>query len=236
MIDLNKCPKTHKCKKYIERTCPILNSGVEQFCIKLFKINSLQDNALLTDRQKQHIKLVLDEDGSDREAYTRLKEIETNIESFISNGNNLYIYSATTGNGKSSFATRMLNAHIDNIWYKAELVCKCLFISCPKLLISLKENISKVNEYAEYIKENVQNADLVVWDDVATKGFTTFEMENMLNMIENRNLANKSNIYTSNLIGEELREAIGDRLYSRILNNSEIITLVGADKRGVIVD
>ena len=64
---------------------------------------------------------------------------------------------------------------------------------------------------------------------------TTFEMENLLNFIDNRLIYGKSNIYTSNLMGESLKEAVGNRLYSRIYNNSEVIQFVGKDKRGLKV-
>ena len=87
----------------------------------------------------------------------------------------------------------------------------------------------------EHIKKNIFDADLVVWDDIATKGFTTFETENLFNFINGRLQNGKANIYTSNLLGEDLKNSIGDRLYSRVENMSEIIILKGSDKRGLIL-
>ena len=55
MITFKNCDKIHKCKKYNEGLCPIINPNVEQFCMKWFKINSLQDEALLSDAQKINI-------------------------------------------------------------------------------------------------------------------------------------------------------------------------------------
>ena len=233
MIDLKNCPYKNKCKKYNTLQCPIQDESQPQFCIKLFKIDELQNQALLTDRQKQYIPLMLDSDGSDREAFTRLKQIELNIENYIREGNNLYIFSNKTGNGKSSWSLRLLNAYFEAIWYKSDIVCKGLFINVPKFLISLRDNISQKNEYIQHIKENALSADIVVWDDIATKGFTTFEMENIYNIVNNRIDEGKSNFYTSNLAGENLREAMGDRLYSRVMNASEVIEFTGADKRGL---
>lgn len=226
------CYYTIKCKKYKEGNCPLTSSS-DAVCLKLYKINKLQELALLSEKQREHVPLRLDSDKCDKDAFEKLKEIETRIESFIRNGDNLYIYSANTGNGKSSWALRLLNSYFEKIWYSSDLRCKGLFINIPKFLISLKENISQKSEYIQHIKENVLNADLVIWDDVATKGFTTFEMENVLNLINNRLDDGKSNIYTSNLIGEELRSAVGDRLYSRMIGLSEVITFVGKDKRGL---
>ena len=59
-------------------------------------------------------------------------------------------------------------------------------------------------------------------------------MENLLSIIDYRLNSSKSNIYTSNLFGKELSESLGDRLYSRIINLSEVIEFVGQDKRGLI--
>jgi DNA replication protein DnaC len=68
---------------------------------------------------------------------------------------------------------------------------------------------------------------LVVWDDIAIKTATTYEMENLLSIIDYRLNSGKSNIYTSNLFGSELSQRLGERLYSRIINLSEIIEFSG---------
>ena len=47
---------------------------------------------------------------------------------------------------------------------------------------------------------------------------------------------NKSNIYTSNVTGQELKDKLGERLYSRIVNLSTNIELRGTDKRSVMVN
>ena len=76
-------------------------------------------------------------------------------------------------------------------------------------------------------------ADLVVWDDIATKSATVFEAEHLLSYIDTRINDNKSNIYTSNLDANEIQEKLGPRLYSRIVNYSTEIELNGKDKRGI---
>lgn len=232
-MEFENCDFKEKCKKYKNNECPSQSIEIPQFCVRLFKINSLQDEALLSEKQRKNIPLRLDSDGSDREAFKRLKTIEQNIEEYITQGNNLYIYSKNTGNGKSSWVLKLLNAYFNTIWYKADIVCKGLFINVPKFLISLRDNISQKNDYIQHIKDNALLADVVIWDDIATKGFTTFEMENIYNIVNNRLDENKANFYTSNLCGKELRDSMGDRLYSRVMNASEVIEFVGADKRGL---
>ena len=43
----------------------------------------------------------------------------------------------------------------------------------------------------------------------------------------------KLEVYASNLTPQELRDRLGDRLYSRIVNLSTDIELFGSDKRGI---
>ena len=233
-MDFTSCNYTDNCKKYREGTCPIINPDVDQFCIKWFKIDELQNEALLTEKQKVPIKFKLDKDKTDKKAFDRLKEIEVNIETFVNNGENLYIYSHVVGNGKSWWSIRLLRAYFESIWYKTGIKCRGLFINVPKYFISLKDSFNNYSEYIDHIKKNVLTADLVVWDDIATKGFTEFEMESLLNIINNRVDAGKANIYTSNLAGEELKQALGDRLYSRVANMSEMIIFKSTDKRGIL--
>lgn len=232
-MDLYSCDKISKCKKYYEGKCPIQDKELAPFCMKFFKINELQNYALLTDSQKLHRDLRLDKDGTDRDKFNRLKEIEKNIVSFVEKGKNLYIYSTIPGNGKSSWSLRLLNAYFNCIWYSSELKCKGLFINVPRFLLNLKDNISQKIEEIQYIKDNILNADVVIWDDIGTKGFTPFEMENILSMVNARLDLGKANIYTSNLDSETLKQTVGDRLFSRIYNMSEVIEFKGMDKRGL---
>lgn len=234
MLDFAACTFRDKCKKHRENQCPAQDADLPQFCARLFKIDVLQKEALLTDKQCEYVPLRIDADGSDREAFLELKQIEASIESFVQEGRNLYIYSKNTGNGKSSWALRLLNAYFEKIWYKSDIECRGLFINVPRFLIALRDNISQRSEYIQHIKESAFDADIIIWDDIATKGFTTFEMENIYNIVNSRLEEGKANIYTSNLVGTELEEAMGSRLYSRVMNMSQVIEFVGADKRGLV--
>ena len=50
------------------------------------------------------------------------------------------------------------------------------------------------NNYIEHIKENILDADLVVWDEIGTKAVTQFEHEHLLSLINNRIEYNKAQI------------------------------------------
>ena len=225
MLEQKNCPYRDKCLK--KDACE------SEFCIKLFKLNSLWDNALMTDLQRKHVALRIDSDGTDKSEFLYLKDVEENISNFVTQGLNLYIYSENTGNGKTAWSLRLINAYFNTIWHKSDLTCRGLFIHVPRLLLELKDNITEKSSYIQHIKKNIIDADIVIWDEIGTKGLSSYEFENVLNMVNARIDNNKSNIYTSNLNPSELKECVGDRLYSRIVNLSKNIELRGMDKRGL---
>ena len=230
MITSNSCWLRDTCLKY-KKEPDYCSEDV--FCIKLFKINSLYENALLTEAQKKHVTLFPDADGTDYDKFVQLRNIENNILQFVKEGKSLYLHSANCGNGKTAWSIRLLQAYFNRIWFDSDIGCKGLFINVPKFFLALKDNISKPSEYIEHIKSNITSADIVVWDEVGIKNCTQFEFENFLSMVNSRIDLGKSNIYTSNLTQEELLEKVGERLYSRIINLSVDIELNGIDKRGL---
>lgn len=226
---------------YLRDTCWKFNNNpnaecktANVYCPRFFRMNYLFDESLLSQKQRQYTPLRIDEDGTDLEAFNRLKIIEQNIEDFVSGGNNLYLHSTTCGNGKTAWSLRMLQAYIGKIWHKSDLKCKVLFINVPRYILALKDSISASNDYIDHVKRYIFDADLVVFDEIGTKSLTTWEHEQILNLVNTRVDMNKSNIYTSNLTGNELRDKVGDRLYSRIVHLSVDIELFGSDKRGVV--
>ena len=201
------------------------------FCLRKYKMDSLYSAALMSESQKKHITLKVDEDGTDLEQFKQLASIEQDIVTFINEGKNLFLHSANCGNGKSSWSLRLAEAYFNKIWARTEIKCRVLFISVPRFLLALKDNITTKSTYVDYIKENVLEADLVIWDDIAAKMGSEFELTHLLNIIDNRLALGKSNIYTSNLNRQQLYTALGERLTSRIANMSIDIELHGADKR-----
>lgn len=224
------CYLQSSCKKYCNKNC---GAAEDKYCPRISKIDFLFNEALLPLNQRKRIPLRVDSDGTDTEVFKQLKIVEQNIEQFIQTGSNLFIYSPICGNGKSSWGIRLIQAHVENIWHKSDLSCKALFISVPRYLLAIKNNISNNDEYAQHIQKNVLTADLVVFDDIATKGITQFESENLFSIIDTRINMGKSNIFTSNIIPAQLNDLLGPRLTSRIINLSTVIQFKGRDKRGL---
>lgn len=224
MITSENCWLKDRCNK-VDCNSPM--------CMRLYKLDYLYNQANISMTQRQHIDLRLDSDLRDKDAFVRLKRIEDDIVNFVNGGYNVYIHSRNCGNGKTSWSLRFAQSYLNKIWYKCSLDCKVLFINVPRFLLALKDNISEKSDYVQHIKENVLTCDLVIWDEIGTKSLSTFEHENVLNLINARIDSGKSNIYTSNLTNDELHTSVGDRLYSRIVELSSDIELFGSDKRGL---
>ena len=169
----------------------------------------------------------------DEESFEKLNNFRTDIVNFVNNGKNLYIHSSNCGNGKTAWSIKFIQAYLQKIWTKADVnECKALFINVPRFLLALKDDISVKSEYIEHIKNNVLDADLVVWDEIGVASLSKFEHEHLLNLINTRLDCGKSNIYTSNMNPDELKEKLGERLYSRVVNCSEEVIFYGPDRRG----
>lgn len=200
-------------------------------CIRYFKVQYLLDASLLARDEQRVIPLVADPE--DEEAFNTLRDIQLNIEQVVTEGRNLMLISKRTGNGKTEWCYKLMFSYIDSIWHKCELEPKVLFVNVPTLFNALRDNIDAKSDFVTKFKESVFTADLIIWDEVGVKSLTQFEHDNFITYIDRRIKSNKANIYTSNLGEDSLLEALGDRLYSRIVNSSKIIEFKGRDKRAL---
>jgi DNA replication protein DnaC len=169
----------------------------------------------------------------DVNAFIQLKNISNKIDMFVEQGQNIYIYSNNAGNGKTTWAIRLMYAYFDKIWHKSCLDCKALFVSVPKFLYNCKRSISQEVKGFEELCQLISEVDLVIWDDIGIAKVTDYEHQILFQYIDDRLNARKSNIYTSNKNREQLEELIGDRLASRVYNCSTPIKFIEEDKRGM---
>lgn len=201
-----------------------------QNCIRYKLMYSLYRQSQLPEAMWNYKELTCFDE--DYEEFKRLSEISKDMIDFTRNGKNLYIYSHNSGNGKTSWAVRLMFCYFDKIWHKSCFDCKALFVNVPNFLYNCKRSISQEVKGFEDLCNLISSVDLVVWDDIAESNATSYEHQILLQYIDGRINAGKSNIYTSNKDFEELKVAVGDRLASRIYNCSECIEFLEEDKRG----
>ena len=165
----------------------------------------------------------------DLEPYSKLADIKADIVNFVNDGENLFICSKYTGNGKTSWALKLLLKYFDSIWAGNGFRVRGMFVNVPTLLLQLKNFNHPLSE--EY-KQNLMEADLIVWDEIASTSISTYDYGNLLMFLDYRFSAGKSNIFTSNATTQEdIEKSVGAKLTSRIWNCSEIVEFRGKDRR-----
>ena len=198
-------------------------------CIRFNEVKFLMDTSGIPEAQQVPLKLIPEE--SDYAQFKRLDAIKKDIVNFINEGNNLYITSNNSGNGKTSWTLKLMLRYFNEIWSGNGFRVRGMFIHVPTFLNKLK---NFENPLPEEYKNNVLNCDLVIWDDIASTALSQWDYSQLLTYIDSRLLSKKSNIYTSNITNEyKLGEMVGARLCSRIYSSSEVIELSGKDWRGV---
>ena len=185
-------------------------------------------NSGLPEAKQRPIKLR--PESCDIEAFNELSEFRRYIDFNVVNGNNLYLCSKYTGNGKTSWAIKILQTYL-NIGCEGNYEHLLgMFVSTPQLLLKLKDFD---NPLPYSYKSQLTNVDLVVWDDIAVSGMSNFDYTQLFTYIDSRLLSEKANIFTSNCsTRDELEKVIGNKLASRIWDTSKVITLFGKDRRG----
>lgn len=166
--------------------------------------------------------------GVDYDAFVSLALIKDNISNFVAKGFNLYICSNETGNGKTSWSIKLLLKYFDRIWPGNGFKIRGYFQHVPTLFNTLKD----FSHNHDALKNVLENADLVVWDDIAAGKLSDYDVSQLLIYLDSRIINGKSNIYTGNITDySKLQKILGSRLASRIWNNSTIIELKGKDRR-----
>lgn len=168
----------------------------------------------------------------DYAAFKRLAEIKENIVEFVKQGLNLYITSSSTGNGKTSWAIKLMCKYFDSIWAGNGFRCRGLFIHVPTFLVKSKDFHNQSAEFQQF-RNSILDADLVVWDDIASTDISAYDYSQLLMYIDGRVTDGKSNIYTGNITQRDvLEKSLGGKLTSRILSaDTEKIEFLGGDKR-----
>lgn len=223
-MDITQCWYKNRCNQ--------LNIGnCTKACVRYNCMESMYEKSYIPQNLWNYKDLVCGK--QDYEAFCRLSDICRNINTFVTNGSNLYLYSKTCGNGKTSWSVRMMFSWFDSMWHRSGFDCHGLFISVPKFLYDHKRNINQTVEGFEELCNLIQTVELVIWDDLPSRTLTEYEHQILLQFIDERINAGLSNIYTGNCDRNECANRLGERLTSRIFGCGDIIELKEQDKRQV---
>ena len=199
------------CRRYIEMMYLLDNSGIPE--------NRYVTEPIMPDR-------------IDIQAYKAVDGYRKNVVSNVEDGNNIYIWSKSVGNGKSSLAIKTMVRYFDSIWAGNGLKKRGVFVHVPLLINQIHDTFNSGEDLSQY-KSDLANVDLVIFDDIGANKLKRdgYDLSLLLSIIDTRVLQKKSSIYTSNISPSQLPRELGERLASRILGSCEVVELKGGDRR-----
>lgn len=221
-FDINQCWYVDHCQKVNSSDCC---GG----CIRYMEMHFLMYHSGIPEIRQ--FPMMLTPAKEDIQSFLTLRDIKDGIVEFADKGRSLYIHSKNFGNGKTSWAIKLLQTFFDSVWAGNGFRCRGIFVHVPTLLNKIKDNFNNKDEDFTLLKNSLVTADIVVWDDIAATKLSDYDHGVLLSFIDQRTLNCLSNIYTGNLSGIELSNAVGNRLYSRIWNESTKVELFGVDRR-----
>ena len=206
----------------------VCDNECKSFCLRYSEMKFMLDTSGIPKSKQKFNRLVPSD--CDIQAFMSLAAMQTSIRDFVDNGCNLYLHSDNCGNGKTTWAIKLMLQYFHEIWAGNGFITRGLFINVPSLIMSYKNNISKTNEMLMQTLDSILSVDMVVWDDIAVSQFTDFETNLLLSYIDQRVNNDKCNIFTGNIQPQQLKYKVGERLASRILSGY-IVELKGGDNR-----
>lgn len=158
-----------------------------------------------------------------------LRTIVSDCEFFVKKGFNLYLY-GETGCGKTSWAIKIMNNYFATVCEENDFTTRGLYVNVSSFLRDAKLNMSYKSENYYDLLCTIKTCDIVIWDDIGQTDPTNYESQWLYSYINERILAKKCNIFTSNLSPQQL-EKLDKRLESRICKGSDCLLINGCDMR-----
>lgn len=199
-------------------------------CIRYLEMKYLMDNSNIPKAKQIPQSLIAPK--CDRDAFKFLAGIKSEIVDFVECGENLYIASDYTGNGKTSWAIKLMLKYFDEVWAGNGFRPRALFIHVPTFLLKCKDFNNK-DEVFDEMRSLLPTIDLVVWDDIASTDVSAYDYSQLLMYIDARLLNGLSNIFTGNYSDRSrLEKRVGMKLASRIWSDgTRAVVFKGGDMR-----
>ena len=196
------------------------NKECNMACGTFNEFKYLLDNSNIPEMYKEPKKLY--PETVDLEAFKTLANIKNDIENFVDNNRQLYLWSKNTGNGKSNFICKILLTYLALIatGNGFNLNNGVYFCYLPDL-ITLTTSFE--NKDRDKILNNIMTRKLICIDDIGSANSKSdFVATTLSQIIDTRYRNNLATIYTSNLSEDELASHYGSRIADRILSDISI--------------
>lgn len=192
-------------------------------------MNNLLSKSRIPERLQKPIQLVAPEE--DTQAFAFLTTYAREIEGYVRRGNNIVLYSQNTGNGKTSWAIKLMINYFNQIWNGNGFRTRGIFLHVPTYIADKKNSISDGSSNIAELEKDLRLADLIILDDLGTNKMTEYDISLLTSLIDSRIINGKSMIVTTNCSKKELTNILGARIADRVYNTSITVTFKSKSKR-----
>lgn len=214
---------------FAEAYCQKDRSACSELCGGYRVLRALYNLSRIPERYRYNIPLKPQE--ADVPAFEALNAYKEKVLENVEAGKGLYIWGKSTGNGKTSWACKIMSHYFRKIAFDTGLENEGLYIFLPTFLEDLRNSFDDMDPDFEQVLSMLKCCKLLIIDDVGTERVTEWVRERLVSIINIRVGAGLATIYTSNLSPEELLEKLGDRVSSRVLDRATVVEITGGDRR-----
>lgn len=214
---------------FAEEYCKKDRSACSELCGGYRVLRALYNLSRIPEKYRYNIPLKPEQ--VDIPAFEALNAYKESVLEKVEAGEGLYIWGKSTGNGKTSWACKVMSHYFRKIAFDTGLENEGLYIFLPTFLEDLRDNYDSKDPDFEQVLSMVRECKLLIIDDIGAERVTEWVRERMVSIINTRVSNDLATIYTSNLSPEELKAELGDRISSRVLGASQVIEITGGDRR-----
>ncbi len=203
--------------------------GVKCHCLRQAVIDLLYEQSGIQETLKKENFNRLSYEYYEGESLERFRntvsECKNFIKTFDSDYHNLFFY-GTVGTGKSFLSGCVARELLESGH-------SVIYFSAAGLFETLSRNMFdyKNRDDALRFHEDLYGCDLLIIDDLGTEFTSNVSVSTFFSLLNERHLARKSTIISTNLSLEDLRNRYSDRIFSRITNQYTICKFTGPDIR-----
>jgi len=170
-----------------------------------------------------------------RPTFLALAEIQKDIIQYVYKGKNLFLWSASKGTGKTSWACKLMKEYFFKIALRNDLSQRGTFISVPKLFQDMRHAFDDddLKHKIRLLQYRLMTLPLVIFDDLGAQNDSSWVREQFYIIINERYNKGLSTFYTANTPLEELarEDKLGERITDRIKDGCNIFEIKGESWR-----
>lgn len=183
--------------------CPNKGHNCKRRCVPYKCMNALINNCGQPNAFKFLIQL--NPTKKDIKAFLRLQSIKDNILDWVNSGNNIFIHSKNSYNGKTTWALKLLYKYFDQVWMYKPFTILGYYLYVPEFLFKLRDLKYKDTQEFKQIDYILKHCPLVIWDNINSVTLTQADQVSLDIYLNKRGLNNLSNIF----VGKTLTPEVG---------------------------